>query len=156
MADKAAKDRALAREPSPELMKAYRRTLFLLSRCLAVSAKVQEAIVTRDNAPGVFLARHKKWRPERVAHGANKRVGRPETQVPEARPAGVHELAVPDLVLDPGQMAKLVASKATYLTWPLVCQLCGDKSTGTHGWAKFSRKVCRAMGDQKPRARAGA
>ena len=96
-ADKAAKTRALAREPPPRLMRAHRRKLFLLTKCLAVIAKVQEAVVSRDNAPGVFLAKHKKLRVDKVPHGANKRLGRPEVALPDELPDGVHELAVPFL-----------------------------------------------------------
>ena len=73
--------------PPPRLMRAHRRRLFLLTKCLAVIAKVQEAVVSRDNAPGVYLAEHKKLRTHKVPHGANKRVGRPEVAGRYGRPA---------------------------------------------------------------------
>ena len=127
-------------------MRAHQRRLFLLTKCLAVIAKVQEAVVSRDNAPGVYLARHKKLRTDKVPHGANKRVGRPDVAVPDELPDGVHELTVPFCVPEPQQVVSL-AKKSSTFKWPVRCQRCNKSSEWTGDWSGFSRTVCGATGD---------
>ena len=119
---------------------------FLLTKGLAVIAKVQEAVVSRDNAPGVYLARHKKTRSDRVPHGANKRLGRPEVALPDELPDGVHELAVPFCVPESRQVVSL-AKKSSNFKWPVRCQRCNKSSEWTGDWSGFSRTVCGATGD---------
>ena len=114
----------------------------MLTRCMSVIAHVQEAVLIRDHAPGVFLAHHKKLQLVKVAHGDALRGGRPAIEeAPEFYPGGVHELVWPQIVPNIGQVAKLAGDKNANFSWPLICKNCRARTTSTHNWAGLSRTV---------------
>ena len=76
----------------------------MLTKCLSVIAHVQEEVLIRDHAPGVYLARAKKLPPVEVAAEPVLKVGRPDFVVPEEHPAGVHEVGWPRFVPNRGQV----------------------------------------------------
>ena len=146
-ADKAAKDRALLREPPLALMEKHRRRQLILSRCLSVIAHVQEAVLIRDHAPGVHLAKAKKLPPVEAPSEPVLRRGRREFVVPEVCPAGVHEVGWPCFVQNKGQVEKFSDANHVNFSWPLICKNCRKRATWTHQWSGFTRTVCPSTGD---------